>query len=77
MKNDKAINKQTSLKPPLGEGAKHDGAFPAGKNYKAKEGRRLAPLPRRLPPRASSSLRRELGVGAADAIGGEDPHHGL
>jgi hypothetical protein len=33
----------------LGEGAKHDGAYPTGKDYKAKEGRRLDPLPRRLP----------------------------
>jgi hypothetical protein len=35
--------------PPDGEGARHGGAFPAGMYYMAKEGRRLAPLPRRLP----------------------------
>jgi hypothetical protein len=50
MKDSKVINKRISLKcPPVGEGAKHDGAYPAGKDYMAKEGRRLAPLPRRLP----------------------------
>jgi hypothetical protein len=37
--------------PPVGEGAKHGGAYPAGKDYKIKEGRRLAPLPRRPPRR--------------------------
>jgi hypothetical protein len=34
---------------PVGKGAKHDGAYPTGKDYTTKEGRRLAPLPRRLP----------------------------
>jgi hypothetical protein len=55
----------------------HDGAYPAGKDYATKWGRRLAPLPRRLLPKTSSSLCRELGVGAADAVDGEDPHRRL
>jgi hypothetical protein len=36
-------------KPQEGRKRRHGGAYPAGANYITKEGRRLAPLPRRLP----------------------------
>jgi hypothetical protein len=50
MKNSKMINKRIPLKrPQRGKEQKHGGAYPAGENYTAKEGRRLVPLPRRLP----------------------------
>jgi hypothetical protein len=35
--------------PLWGEEQRHGGAYPTGANYIPKEGRRLAPLPRRLP----------------------------
>jgi hypothetical protein len=62
---------------PWGEEQRHDRAYPAGANYIPKEGRRLAPLPRRLLRQAAPLLRCGLGVGAANASGSEDPHRGL
>jgi hypothetical protein len=35
--------------PQWGRKQRHGGAYPAGASYIAKEGRRLAPLPGRLP----------------------------
>jgi hypothetical protein len=50
MKNSKMINKRIPLKlSQWGKGQKHGGAYLAGENYMTREGRRLAPLPRRLP----------------------------
>jgi hypothetical protein len=47
---EKAINKVISLiNPQRGREQSYDGAYPAGENYIAKEGRRLALLPRRPP----------------------------
>jgi hypothetical protein len=43
-------NKEIPLNnPQRGEEQRHGGAYPAGENYIAKEGRRLALLPRRPP----------------------------
>jgi hypothetical protein len=47
---NKTINDEDFINSPLwGEKQRNGGAYPAGVNYIAKEGRRLAPLPRRLP----------------------------
>jgi hypothetical protein len=49
-RKNKTINKEDFIDSPrLGEKPRHGRAYPAGVNYIAKEGRRLAPLPRRLP----------------------------
>jgi hypothetical protein len=49
-RKNKIINKEDFINSPLwGEKQRHGGAYPAGVNYITKEGRRLAPLPRRLP----------------------------
>jgi hypothetical protein len=49
-RKDKTINEEDFNNSPLwGEKHRHGGTYPAGVNYIAKEGRRLAPLPRRLP----------------------------
>jgi hypothetical protein len=49
-RKNKTINKKDFINRPLwGEEQRDGGAYPAGVNYIAKEGRRLAPLPRRLP----------------------------
>jgi hypothetical protein len=58
---------------PWGKEQRHSGAYPTGANYIAKEGRRLAPLTRRLPRqgRLFTALR------ARGRCGGEDPHRGL
>jgi hypothetical protein len=48
-RKNKIINKEDFIDSPRwGEKQRHGGAYPAGVNYVAKEGRRLAPLPRRL-----------------------------
>jgi hypothetical protein len=49
-RKNKTVDKEDFIdKPPVGEKQRHGGAYPAGINYIAKEGRRLALLPRRLP----------------------------
>jgi hypothetical protein len=43
------INNEDGIdNPRWGEKQRHSGAYPASMNYMTKEGRRLAPLPRRL-----------------------------
>jgi hypothetical protein len=47
---NKTINKEDFIDSPRwGEKQRHGRAYPVGVKYIAKEGRRLAPLPRRLP----------------------------
>jgi hypothetical protein len=47
---NKTINNEDFTNSPLwGEKQRNGGAYPAGVSYIAQEGRRLAPLPRRLP----------------------------
>jgi hypothetical protein len=49
-RKNKTINKEDFINSPLwGEKQRHGGTYPTDVNYIAKEGRRLAPLPRRLP----------------------------
>jgi hypothetical protein len=49
-RKNKTINKEDFIDSPRwGEKQRHGGAYPTGVNYIAKEGRRLDPLPRRLP----------------------------
>jgi hypothetical protein len=49
-RKNKTINGKDFINSPLwGVEQRHGGAYPTGVNYIAKEGRRLAPLPRRLP----------------------------
>jgi hypothetical protein len=74
----RTINKKSFINnPQRGEEPRHGGAYPAGVSYIAKEGRRLAPLPSRVPQKGRPLLHRGLGEGAEDAGGGEDPHRGL
>jgi hypothetical protein len=47
-KNRTINNKDFINSPRWEEKQRHGGAYPTGMNYIAKEGRRLAPLPRRL-----------------------------
>jgi hypothetical protein len=47
---NKTINKEDFIDSPLwGKKQRHGRAYPADVNYISKEGRTLAPLPRRLP----------------------------
>jgi hypothetical protein len=49
MNNKERKSKEDFIdRPQRGKKQRHGGAYPAGANYIAKEGRRLAPLPRRL-----------------------------
>jgi hypothetical protein len=77
MENSKKGEGNFIDKPRVGKEQRHGGAYPTGANYITKEGRRLAPLPRRLPRRGRPLRRSGLEVGAADAGSVEDPHRGL
>jgi hypothetical protein len=46
-KNKTINNKDFMDSPRWGEKQRHGGAYPAGVNYIAKEGRKLAPLPQK------------------------------